>query len=118
MSDETYNADDRSSGRLPDTRRDEYQGWANRETWAFNLHWQNDHGLYLFTLDNARDYVRQHPEHSDRALGEHVVAYLEEELPELSPELWENMRSDVGSFWRIDHAETGAAVRESLGIED
>lgn len=98
-----------------------YNGWANRETWAFNLHWQNDHGLYLFVLDFARDYITWH-DHIPTdilpyRLGEHVVEYVQEELPELSPDLWENMRSDVGSFWRIDAEATGRTVIESLGVE-
>lgn len=25
---------------------DEYNGWPNRETWAVNMHWGNDQGLY------------------------------------------------------------------------
>lgn len=33
-----------------------YQGWANRETWAFNLHWSNDQGFYNETLEQAQDY--------------------------------------------------------------
>ncbi len=35
-----------------------YNGWANRETWAFNLHWSNDQGLYNMLLEDAREFVR------------------------------------------------------------
>lgn len=96
-----------------------YNGWANRETWAFNLHWQNDHGLYLWVLESAAEVI-EHATYSpvsDSYLGEHVVGIVRDELEELSPELWELMREDVGSFWRIDHTEVGSCVRESLGVE-
>src|SRR5690349_15599004 len=99
------------------TDSETYNGYANRETWAFNLHWQNDQGLYSFVLEDAGDYVRYHPSVSDNGLGEHVVEYVRSELPDLSSELWENMREDVGSWWRIDYREVGEAVRESLDAE-
>lgn len=99
-----------------------YNGWANRETWAFNLHWSNDQGLYDLVLAGALEWLRSagfdgDEEPTDYDLGAAVVEMVQDELPELSPELWELMRSDVGSFWRIDLAETGASVRESLGNE-
>ena len=100
------------------SNEDNYQGWANRETWAFNLHWSNDQGFYNFVLDQAGHYLAEHPDTSDRGLGEAVVEFVQEELPELSPELWELMRSDVGSFWRVDHEEVGRTVREGLTNED
>lgn len=94
-----------------------YNGWANRETWAFNLHWQNDQGFYGFVLDYARQALEDSEELSNYGLGFRVLGYVQEELPELSPELWELMRGDVGSFWRVDPDEVGATVRESLGNE-
>lgn len=94
-----------------------YNGWANRETWAFNLHWQNDQGFCGWVLDMARGYLEDRPEAGDLSLGEHIVSQVTEELAELSPSLWELLREDVGSFWRIDYAETGAAVREGLENE-
>lgn len=113
---------------------DTYNGYSNRETWAFNLHWQNDHGLYLDVLEYARgrvDEMTTDPETplegvSDQALGEWVVEYLDErtsapywadEVGIPMPELFWLMREDVGSFWRVDRAEVGAAVRESLDVE-
>jgi hypothetical protein len=108
---------------------DEYNGWANRETWAFNLHWSNDEGFDTWVRDTARDYLTETygEEYAslppDEALdaqygvGEAVIRRVTEELAELSPDLWELMREDVGSFWRIDIAETGRNVWESLRNE-
>ena len=101
------------------TQDETYNGYANRETWAFNLHWQNDQGFYNWVLESAREVIAGaiYPPVSDTYLGERVVGIVRDELEELSPELWELLREDVGSFWRIDYAEVGAAVRESLEIE-
>lgn len=93
---------------------DTYNGWANRETWAFNLHLSNDEGLWNHVLDMASLYLAEKGEVSDLWLGEAILEHVEEDLPEMAPELWESMRSDVGSFWRVNCAETGRAIREAL----
>lgn len=125
---ETYNQEQPASGSHQ--KNDEsFNGYANRETWAFNLHWQNDQGLYLDVLEYARQALAEAEEPegvSDRALGELVVEYLDErtsvpywadEVGVSMPELFWLMRDDVGSFWRVDPAEVGAVVRESLDAE-
>lgn len=106
-----------------------YNGWPNRETWAFNLHWQNDQGFYLWVLEAAGQYLTDTygsdwtdmPADEMRAaeygVGEYVVHMITEELAEMSPELWEMMREDVGSFWRVSVADVGRTVVESLGNE-
>lgn len=108
-----------------------YNGWANRETWAFNLHWQNDQGLYNETLEQAGGFVQRksiasHAAEapSDRDLGEYVVDYwehvadeYEDEYGTRMPEVLRMFFREVGSFWRVDRAEVGAAVRESLDAE-
>jgi hypothetical protein len=105
------------------TQDETYNGYANRETWAFNLHWQNDQGFYNWVLESAREVIAGYfiasddPAFHDSYLGEKVVGIVREELADMSPELWELLREDVGSFWRIDYAEVGAAVRESLEVE-
>lgn len=54
---------------------EEYNGYANRETWAFNLHWQNDQGLYTWVLESAQGVIDNatYPPVSDTYLGEQVV---------------------------------------------
>lgn len=115
-----------------------YNGYSNRETWAFNLHWQNDQGLYNETLMVAQEQLRDIDDDgndipneggrgssaTDYALGEHVVSYWRDLLDgyeefygaPLPSELFVFAR-EVGSWWRINSAEVGAAVRESLDSE-
>ncbi len=100
---------------------DTYQGWKNRETWAFNLHWSNDQGLYSETLEQARQYLKQSAEADDYNLGEFVIAYwrnfLDDYVDEFGtpvPDELQMFDREVGSWWRIDEAEIGASVRESL----
>lgn len=102
-----------------------YNGWKNRETWAFNLHWQNDYGMYKDTLERGHGALHDNPGASDRELGEAVVAYWRETLFDWDDESYGKLpdalvmfRDEVGSWWRIDYAETGACVRESLSNED
>lgn len=111
------------------TDSETHNGYANRETWAFNLHWQNDQGLYNMTLERAQGYLdglSARREVTDYELGEDAVAYWQDTIGN-----WRNVsaaedafantlamfRDEVGSWWRIDYAEVGAAVRESLDAE-
>jgi hypothetical protein len=97
-----------------------YQGYTNRETWAFCLHYANDHQLYHRTLYTARGYLREHPEASDRELGQHLIDYWRERAHEYTTapeEAIVMLTREVGSWWRVDPAEAGAAIRESLSIE-
>ena len=122
------------------TETDRYNGYANRETWAFNLHWQNDQGLYNETLEVARQQLADLDEDgndlgrgdndglgssaSDYAIGQHIVTYWHDTINEWDGEYGTDLpvglamfRDEVGSWWRIDYAEVGAAVRESLEVE-
>lgn len=99
-----------------------YNGWKNRETWAFNLHWANDRGLYEETLEQAKQWLAgtDDPD-NDYALGEMVISYWRDFLDSYAEDFGQPLTDDllmfdreVGSWWRVDEAETGAAVRESL----
>lgn len=111
-----------------DTER--YNGYANRETWAFNLHWQNDQGFYNETLEQAGDYVQRKSiashaaeEPSNYELGEMVVSFWRDHIADIEseggilPAGLRMFRDEVGSWWRIDYREVGEAVRESLEVE-
>jgi hypothetical protein len=107
------------------TENETYNGYANRETWAFNLHWSSDQGLYNETLEQARELVRVHVDSNEELsasmLGEHIVCYWRDTFDEYEgetnislPEPYRMFDREVGSWWRIDYAEVGASVRESL----
>lgn len=102
-----------------------YNGYANHETWAFNLHWQNDQGLYSETLEEARRYFSAvNDEAEDYEVGKNIVGYWREyidnwieETSTPLPGVLDTFDREVGSWWRIDCVEVGAAVRESLNAE-
>lgn len=91
-----------------------YQGVKNRETWAFNLHWENDQGLYNMIQDYARTVLRGDEEMTDAELGGRIIEYVKEmwrEFPTGGIAMW---RDEVGSVWRVDEESVGESVREAL----
>lgn len=38
---------------------EEYNGWSNRETWAINLHLENNQGDYLVMCEKAKEIVEE-----------------------------------------------------------
>ena len=103
---------------------EQYNGWANRETWAFWLHVTNDQGWYEMVKEHVSFRLSDEaplPEGGDYDLGHYVVDYVRETLDELmmvgtfNPNGYnplQGMRDDIGSWWRIDYAEIGAHARE------
>src|SRR5690625_5741857 len=64
------------------TNDETYNGYSNRETWAFMLHLDNDQGLYEMSRDWAREAIAEWREYgnddesggyADRVIGERVV---------------------------------------------
>jgi len=127
--DETYNegADSGASAAQWHETADSYHGYANRETWAFNLHWQNDQGMYERTLEDARNHLEfTNPDAGDYELGQVAVNlwrdaidnwFEEDQTRRGYPDWLRAMAREVGSWWRIDYREVGEAVRESLDVE-
>ena len=106
------------------SENENYQGWTNRETWAFMLHINNDQGLYNETNERAREYLSTGDVLSDYDLGKAVVDYWDDGLGNWAddfgtplPEALAMFRNEVGSWWRVNYTEVGAAVRESLENE-
>ena len=115
-----------------------YNGYENRETWAFNLHWQNNEALYELVEEWARDAINEWRSHgqddesggyADPVIGEHVIAQAREFWGEWIASIaasdydrsrdvdsdpvlmWER---EVGSVWRVNAAEVGQTVREAV----
>ena len=98
---------------------DTYHGWANRETWALNLWFTSDQGLYELALENARNGAQSYepgefgpPTVPDYYIGE-GIAELWRELTDpsqglLPTETIITMLRDVGSEHRVNWDESGA----------
>lgn len=118
-----------------------YNGWTNRETWAVALHINNDqgwqesvldalrygdygHGGESFTLTEARQAYYNSPSAITRSAGEIIRENVEEtlfgeyvtdELGRVHPNehQWSAIR-DIGSLWRVNWDELGAAFLSDL----
>lgn len=84
-----------------------YNGWSNRETWAMMLLIDNQPWSY----DEVRVIGRESI--TDGQLAQALQDWVNE-LDELAPELWEAMRTNVGSFWRVDWFEIAKAILDEL----
>lgn len=97
---------------------EEYNGWSNRETWAFFLHLSHDQGLWEFVEGFTRDQVtggRVLP----RQIGEDIIEVVEVLWEQFEGAEWVRlMRSDVGSVWRIDTYEVGWHLLDSFDLLD
>lgn len=95
--------------------RERYNGWTNRETWAWALHVDNDEGLQYDALLHLSRAYSVHYEGDAECLG--VLRFCGEALREWWEELLEHfaqeqmlgiawrMVKDIGSDWRIDWTE-------------
>lgn len=91
-----------------------YNGWTNRETWAANLHVDNDEYLH----NQVQEFVTDSREDEDQDTRDwiaEVADKIEEEITNLcDPRHWRDemgceisdgaamMASDIGSLWRVD----------------
>jgi hypothetical protein len=99
---------------------DEYNGWANRETWALVLHIQNDQGLYMtfgeltgereFGNLSKRDQIARIKSEAESLFT--PDGYRETFGSEMTPGL-ADIAAEIGSFWRIDWDEVHAALTEN-----
>lgn len=97
-------------------RVEQYQGWANCETWATVLHINNDQGLYSEFRDLARDEGWSSDYDRDKAIRERVTELLDldywTEGGAAYPPAVAMMAREIGSLWRVDWAEVTAALLE------
>jgi hypothetical protein len=110
-----------------------YNGWTNRETWALNLWLNNDQGLYEMTRErvaaaveadeNMNDYARDFSAddaklHRAHTAGEAVKEFVEEltdpDESLMTPKQIISLLSDVGSLYRVEWDEIGAAWLDDI----
>ena len=99
------------------TTDDTYNGWTNRETWAFMLNVQNDEGL----AESARECVESATYYADARPDDTLQGWAEslftragyaDEYGDTWPDSLADIASDIGSLWRINWAECVAALTE------
>lgn len=90
---------------------EKYEGWANHETWAVKLHWDNNEGDYRYFTEQAKKF---------KEAGETTYAFADflkaraEEIQEsvIEGEATKEAKlfiQDVGSLWRVDWVEIAEA---------
>jgi hypothetical protein len=109
----------------------EYNGWANRETWATVLWLSNDEEIcnmarlvvrcdcLLCICGESPRYISQGDGRVFLSHGEDALqSWVEDDLLaldgslELNPDIREGMRSDIGSLWRVDWRAVANAFRK------
>lgn len=84
-----------------------YNGWVNRETWAFVLHCDNTVGAE-FIVGSLGVSSEDDGYWSASHVGQLVVEFVTDLWDESTGAEWvELMRSDVGSVWRLDELAIG-----------
>ena len=111
-----------------------YEGWANRETWAWSLQMSNDQDLYDLKNEAVQaglvayaTWAEANPRPFDGrggpvgfiadALREEVTEHLLEHLWSGSPKNHRELLSlfqDIGSLWRVDYREIAANELSAL----
>ena len=92
-----------------------YNGWANRETWAFVLHCDSTIGTEFVceSLGYLTPDIVHATESDEYAMGREVLSLVEDMWEEFHSQEWVAlMRDDVGSVWRVDKREVGEWARE------
>lgn len=88
-------------------------GWTNRETWAFNLHFGYDDSLAETVNDVYTENLKRlmeddqgwQPEWCKSAAMQYAGDAAEDWYDELAPDLSRDALRDIGSAWRINWRE-------------
>lgn len=103
---------------------EEYNGWANRETWATMLHIDNDQGLYEMARDYAVTALKEHKEEESEArycLADTLENWIEGEVLDFE-NINQNyaaftMLTDIGSLYRVNWREIADYLISSVQEE-
>lgn len=109
--------------------RDEYNGWSNRETWAFTLIVDNDQALNSMFMEFLHGQADEHELTSPVSTGNatllgYAVSWWYDRLMEewcedevsnqLSSHMYLFAKTEIGSDFRIDWTEVGEWACEKL----
>lgn len=93
-----------------------YEGWSNRETWAYALWIGNDEGMYNYIQDAGKQLLEQSASKAEftQLMSQTLKDYLEELQDQILEGIYEGqccdkqlvlMMDDIGSKWRISYQE-------------
>lgn len=100
-----------------------YNGWANRETWAVALHIENDEGWWNSVQETLSALVGDDPDPENRedlayAAGQAVKDNVTDTIDMLHEagaiDTLHDLLDDLGSLWRVDWTEIGAAFLDAV----
>lgn len=105
--------------------KDRYNGWSNRETWAFHLWMTNEEGAYNTFKQMAEEAYENALNNGSKYLTTEELAclkmaeYLEHFFEMLGDLVAESkdvrmMLDDIGSTWRIDFREVAEHAIDEL----
>ena len=94
-----------------------YNGWSNRETWAFMLYVQNDEGLADTALDALAGGWLGPDARQDDALREFGEAMFTRQgyaayMGDGWPAALQDAAADIGSLWRVNWQECVDALSD------
>jgi hypothetical protein len=104
---------------------DTYNGWTNRETWAVALYINNDQGWQESVHDAIRQWLDTASEPAQAyemgdIIRENVESVFDWEFFHGIPVPRDLLlaREDIGSLWRVNWTELGAAFLSDLAEGD
>jgi len=114
-----------TTGQDEDNER--YNGWTNRETWAFMLHIGNDEALYQEVYGRAEQLIEEAEATKYLTAQEEAERQIEDMLRDWYDGVQDNtfknrdgrgnvplMVQDVGSEWRINYRECAKNIMWEL----
>ena len=102
---------------------DTFNGWSNRETWAVALHINNDQAWQNDVLTAIAEALASSTELFACEAGDIVRVNVEDMLDSLGGhgayEVFQSVRDDLGSLWRVDWHELGATfLRDAAAVSE
>lgn len=104
-----------------------YNGYANEDSWSFDVVWSNDFALY----EAFREYARNNPTQTEQTLGLNILHGVKAALngggwghsgipvwlTQIPWQTWRNLADSGVDLNNVNETEFGENVMETLGNE-